>query len=163
MTLVVFLLLLISCDNPEDNAVKSESVNDLHLFSWIEGTWLDTNTFRNYNPPGHYIEEWSISNDSIHGVGLKVVGSDTSITRYMSIRKLNNEPVFIERELGQAMISYSYSKLDSSSFAFINKAQSFPREIIYQKNNEDSMSISLKGIVEEFDREIKMRFKKGDS
>ena len=82
----------------ENDEIKEEKVNDpeskyqhgiFKQYQWIIGTWLDTNTFRNYNPSGHYIEKWKMYNDSVSGLGIKVVNGDSTINEYMSIRIIN--------------------------------------------------------------------------
>ena len=136
--------------------------NDLRYYKWISGTWVDTSTFRYYKPSGHYVEKWLVYEDSISGKGFKVIENDTTMTRLMSIRNLNNGPVFIERELGHSMVSYYFLGKDSASFSFTNEAQAFPRDITYFQKGKDSMAIVLKGISGQFDREIVMQFKKVD-
>ena len=170
------LLVIVSCGNEKaaneksnliENSIEktnndSESSIKLNDYQWISGTWVDTTTFSNYRPSGHYIEKWSIHKDSVYGLGYKVVAEDTTITRYMSIRKLEDGPVFIEREIGHSMVSYYFLGINDSSFSFTNKAQMFPRDIIYNSHDVNTMSIVLKGLAGEFEREIKMRFNKVD-
>ena len=161
--IIILSLFIFSCGIKEENIKDKKTNKEVDLidqFHWLVGIWVDTNTFRNKYPSGHYIEKWSMNKDSVFGVGLKVIGNDTSITRYMSIRELNDTPVFIERELDHAMISYYFTKSDSSSFAFTNKAQIFPRDILYNKRSNDSLIITLKGVADEREMGIRMHFKK---
>jgi len=157
-----FLLFVVSCNNTiETKKNDSKIINyDLVDFSWLEGVWIDTNTFSFSKVSKHFIEKWSLFPDSLSGIGIKVINLDTTIQERMCIRKINNNLVYIARPKGKAMLSYKLDTLTENKCSFSNKANDFPQNIEYNLVNKDSMSITLSGVFNEETRGVKLRFRK---
>ena len=142
-----FFFIVISCSESEKNIIKEgKEKNTIQLFQWIEGSWVDTMSFQRYNPQGHFVEKWSICQDSISGIGIKVIDGDSTIIERMTIREIDGEFRYIARPHKQSMIPYVVDSISDVFFRFSNPAHDFPQAISYKKVNADSLTITLKGI-----------------
>ena len=160
LCIFIFALQATSCDIEVNNDLQVELNADISKLSWVSGTWIDTTTFGFSNPKKQFIEKWSLYPDSLSGVGLKVIGYDTTIQELMCIRKINNKLVYIARPKEKSMLSFNLDTLQSDMFCFVNKANDFPQNIEYKMLNNDSMAITLSGIFNEDIRGVRLRFKK---
>jgi len=160
--LYFFILFFVSCNNIIETD-KNESMtikNDIVDFSWLEGVWVDTNTFSFSKVSKHFIEKWDVFPDSLSGVGIKVINYDTTIQERMCIRKINNKLFYIARPRGKAMLSFKLDTLTENKFSFYNKANDFPQNIEYNLVNKDSMSITLSGVFNEDKRGVRLHFRR---
>ena len=159
-------VIFIGCsEETTQTKVENNNENDVqdqpHSFvieevSWMIGNWVDTLTYIKQN--GHYVEEWEMNKDSLFSVCKAIQNGDTSIVAYRSIQIIDSLPVFIEHIPNRPLVSYRLDTQFDSGIRFVNKAQSFPMEITYQRLTDDSLRVTLYGIAGQFERQGTLDF-----
>jgi hypothetical protein len=139
------LAATIGCGDKQE--VDHQSIKSI---SWLEGRWASEDT------SGGFIEHWMIHGDKMHGQGAMVRGTDTMMSEKLTIVQdstgLKYVVKFPEREItfastkrmsSQAYKSFKYSEVEEITFT--NDTNDFPREIIYRRQDDDSLYITLRG------------------
>jgi hypothetical protein len=157
---IFFLLFILSCsENKTKVSIDNNlTVNTIDNSSWITGSWIDSTTFKSFNPPKSMFENWVKYSDSLVGVGGFISDSDTVATEKLLVLNVENNLVYIARPKERAMISFSLKSSSKDSIVFENKAHDFPTTITYQKITNDSMLVYLRGISSDQQREFRLSY-----
>ena len=163
--LIGLTLLLIACETQEDvkeikdsNQVEESSVGDLKSYGWLEGKWIDTQTFGFRNMS--YMEDWEIHEDSLSGKGISIENGDTTVTETFALRMVKGKLMYIARPASEPMIAFPVTSAANDKLVFENKAHDFPRKISYVKHGADSLIIELNGIaIPQGERTMKFKLK----
>lgn len=159
--LLVGLLMLGSCSSePENDSSEESKVANVESVRFLEGTWVDRKTFGFKQPPQYVLEKWTSYPDSLSGAGYSVTGTDTVLMEYVSIQMINDKLTYIARPKGQSMVSFTLIESGNGKFIFENKANDYPQKLTYQKQENDSLSITLDGVANGIDRSITFKYEK---
>ena len=160
LKLLVAILIFSGCSNhdePAQSGVKS--------LSWLEGTWVAEDS------TGQFVEEWHNAGLIMTGHGKMIRGNDTTQMERLSIVSDTSRIYYIvdfpNREVRFASRSQTMTKAyknlkynESTIITFVNDTNDFPREIVYRKQNSDSLYITLTGTEAGKPMEMTLKMKK---
>ena len=142
---VICLSALTGCADQkmvEEGGIKS--------VSWLEGKWAS------HDGSGGFVEHWSMHGDKMYGQGAMINGTDTMMTEKLTIVhdstglayvvKFPNREITFRSKGQTASTEYAHLKVENyNEITFANDTNDFPKEIIYRKQNADSLYITLRG------------------
>lgn len=158
LTAILFLLLIVSCANTEENKTihpldavntsattnKLETIN-LYQLSWIEGLWIDSVSF----PNTVVVENWKTIGDTIFGKRGSIKNGDTNYVQQSKIFINNNEPLYYLQGDGSPFVIFKTKEFNGNSIVFGNIANPNPTQVVYSKKGKnlhlEATSITVAG------------------
>lgn len=133
--LIIFLIILsISSCKKTNHTESNQKDSDKTHFDWLVGSWIrmnDEDSKKTY-------ESWRKKSSSEYlGVSYTLLNKDTVWKENVKLSKSNNIWSFAVKGMEDKNPTvFTLSKMDSLSFAFENKNNSFPKLIEYKKNGD---------------------------
>ena len=156
--IILLIILSISSCKKTDHIDSNRNDSDKTHFDWLVGNWIrmnDKDSKKTY-------ERWRKKSSSEYlGVSYTLLNKDTVWKENVKLSKSNNTWFFAVTAMEDKNPTvFKLSKMDSLSFAFENKNNSFPKLIQYKKNG-DKFNAVVSGddmvIPFEFERENKVK------
>lgn len=154
LLLFVGFIALTGCGKKEmahDQHEGHEGESGIKSVAWLEGQWASEDS------SGKFVEHWMMHGDKMHGQGYMIGNrNDTMMMEKLSIvldssglnyivRFPHRTVTFVSREQSTTEEYKMFDYSESASITFINDTNDFPREIIYRKQDDDSLYVTLKG------------------
>lgn len=151
--IILFIIILnSSCKKTEHKNLNYSNSNKTQ-FDWLVGNWIRMND----KDSKRTFESWKKkSNTEYLGVSYTLLNNDTVWKENVELSKSDNTWYFaVKGKEDKNPTIFKLSKIDSLSFAFENKLNSFPKLIQYKKNGD-----KFKAIVSADDMIIPFEFEK---
>ena len=131
--------LLASCqkkENPKHEKIKKAA--------WLVGTW------ENESPQGKLAETWNKTNDStFNGHSYFVKGSDTLHLESITLSQRGDVMTYTPTVQGQnnnKPVEFRMTSATDKQMVFENPNHDFPKKIIYNQINPDSLVAEISGV-----------------
>ena len=138
-TLILLLLAIVSCKNPEANEKdKIKSAN------WLLGKW------ENKTADGNLSENWKQLNDStFQGESFFIKGKDTLHFESIILQQKGEELFYNATVKGQnenKAVAFKMTTGTEKQLVFENPKHDYPQKITYTLINKDSLVASISGV-----------------
>jgi len=119
----------------------------------IEGKWkLKTNSFEAY-------EEWKIKDETeIAGISYSIEEGEKRKTEDLYIKKVGEFWAYIAAPKNQNPVLFYLTSFKDNKFVFENPEHDFPKIIIYDFVNKETIAVSVEGEEEGEQQKIKFTF-----
>jgi len=110
-------------------------------FTWLEGTWERINL----KPGSTAYESWKVTNQSLHGLGVRLKGTDTVFTEKLKLIETDRGMSYVaEVAHNNSAVYFKIIDYDKHSFISENPSHDFPKRITYQLEG-DELTVIISG------------------
>ena len=137
---VAMATVIFSCKKAENKDKRA-----IDKASWLLGEW------ENKSDDGVLTENWEQSNDSLYkAVSYYVYNKDTLHSEQISLFQNGSEMIYspvVKGENTGKPVDFKLTKITATELVFENAANDYPKKIVYRKITEDSLQLSISGLL----------------